>query len=76
MQLNAKLEGNKTEKQQKEAIKRFLAAFGFANLDVASDLKLSNAAAVSNAVGLPRGRGAVADADAIQWPDLYDINVE
>lgn len=76
MQLGAELEANKAEKHQKDVIKRFLVALGFANLDANTDAGKSSGVTPVSTARLARAAAKPAQAgDAIQWPDLYDINV-
>ena len=80
VQLTAELEANRTEKHQKDVIKRFFVALGFANLDANTDSSKSTGVTPVSTSRLARAaaagaRPAAGGGDAIQWPDLYDINV-
>ena len=78
LQLHTSLDSNKTEKHHKEAFRLFFAAAGFEHVNSGADLKLSSAAVVSNASMREHGGtgGGVSERDAVQWPDLYDVNIE
>jgi hypothetical protein len=72
--MHTSLDSNKSEKQQKEAFRVFFAAAGFQNVSSGADLKLSAATVVTGARMRERGHAA-SDQDAIQWPDLHDIDI-
>ena len=73
-QLVKNLDKSKTEKSQKEAIKTFFVDAGFQHLSANGDFKLGNA--VSNTTLRQPRAPQNENGQQIQWPDLYDINVE
>ena len=75
MQLNAELQSNKTEKHHKDVLKRFFVAAGFVNLEKLNEQRVSTAA-VGHFTRTDASMATTLTEDYIQWPDLYDVNIE
>lgn len=75
MQLNAELQSNKAEKHHKDVLKRFFVAAGFVNLENLNEQRVSTAS-VGHVPRTDSSMVATLTEDDIQWPDLYDVNID